>query len=138
MCSQIGRMTSSVIFSLAIAILRLFYVKFPYKVKDDRFRRLMTFVTLTICIACIILGGIGFGRGNGPNSRKQVLWNFCIGQSEKFREVIHNYSMAVGSIKAMSDIFPTICSILTLVFIYSELACYIICSDISTSTTKTF
>ena len=112
--------------SLGIAILRMFYVKFPYKVKDDRFRRLMTFVTLTICIACIILGGIGFGRGNGPNSRKQVLWNFCIGQSEKFREVVHNYSMAVGSTKAMSDIFPTICSILTLAFIFSELACYIL------------
>ena len=112
-------------FSLGIAILRMFYVKFPYKVKDDRFRRLMTFATLTICIACIILGGIGFGRGNGPNSRKQVLWNFCIGQSEKFREVIHNYSMAVGSTIAMSDIFPTICSILTLAFIFSELACYI-------------
>ena len=112
--------------SLGIAILRMFYVKFPYKVKDDRFRRIMTFVTLTICIACIILGGIGFGRGNGPNSRKQVLWNFCIGQSEKFREVLHNYSTAVGSTKAMSDIFPTICSILTLAFIFSELACYIL------------
>ena len=118
-----------VIFSLAIAILRLFYVKFPYKVRDDLFRTIMIFTFLFLSIIGITLGGIGFGLGNGPSSRKQVLWNFCVGQSETFREIVDNYSMATGSIQPhmlLLDIFPMICSTCTLLFIILELVCYIL------------
>ena len=119
-------MANRVCGSLGIAVLRMFYVKFPYKIKEDLFRRRMMFGTLTTYIFSMIHSGIGFGIGNGPASRKQVLWNFCVGQSENFREVVHNYSLAVGSTKPIPDIYPAMMSILTLVCIFSELACYIV------------
>ena len=119
-------MANRVIFSLAIAILRLFYVKFPYKVRDDRFRKIMMFTFLFLSITGVVNGGIIFGLGNGPSSRKQVLWNFCVGQSETFREIVDNYSMATGATKPMPDIFPMIASTLTLTYILMELLCYIL------------
>ena len=112
--------------SVAIAILRMFYVKFPYKVKDDLFKKRMTIGILTTGIVSIILSGIGFGVGNGPASRKQVLWNFCVGQSEKFREVAHNYALAIGTIKPISDTIPATLTILSLGWIFVELLCYIV------------
>ena len=112
--------------SLGLAVLRVFYVKFPWAVKNDAFRQRMTFGTLFVCITGTVAAMIGFGVGNGPASRQQVVWNFCTGQSEVVREVMHLYSLITGTVTLHSDIIPKIATCLAFLMITMELVCYII------------
>ena len=112
--------------SLGLAIIRVFYVKFPWTVKNDALRMRMMFGTLFVCVTGTVAASIGFGVGNGPASRQQVVWNFCTGQSEVVREVMHIYSLITGTVTLRSDIIPKLVAYLAIVMITMELVCYII------------
>jgi hypothetical protein len=112
--------------SLGLAVLRVFFVKFPWAVKNDAFRMRMMFGTLFVCVTGTVTVVIGFGVGNGPASRQQVVWNFCTGRSEFFREVMHLYSLTTGTVTLRSDIIPKMITCLALVSIIEELVCYIV------------
>ena len=112
--------------SLGIAILRTCYIKSPYRVRDDKNRMKMMFIVLALCLAITAIVTITFGYGNGPASRKQVIWNFCTGQSETFREVVHNYSLLRGTVTPQSELMAKITLLVVFTGILSELICYVI------------
>ena len=112
--------------SLNLAILRVFYVKFPYQVKNDSLRKRLTFGTVFSCIAGSVFASIAFGTGNGPLSRKQVLWNFCTGKSNIMREIIHEYSLSRGTITLLPDVMPKIIVVSIFFGLLIEVACYAI------------
>ena len=112
--------------SLGIAILRTCYIKSPYRVRDDKNRMKMMFIVLALCLTITAIVTITFGYGNGPASRKQVIWNFCTGQSETFREVVHNYSLLRGTVTPQSELMAKITLLVVFTGILSELICYVI------------
>jgi len=69
---------------------------------------------------------IGFGIGNGPASRKQEIWNFCIGKSDDFREVEHNYALLTGEVESESEFIPEMVLVISLVAVAIELCCYML------------
>ena len=80
--------------SLGLAILRLRYIHCDYVLSDSIGRNSSTRLMLTILILGLLVSTgltIAFGTGNGPASRKQVTWNWCIGNSERLREVEQSY-----------------------------------------------
>ena len=63
--------------------------------------------------------------GNGPISRKQVTWNFCVGKSEGLREVIDQYHLSTGKTTPVSELGPQLVVFVSLASVLMELACYL-------------
>ena len=82
--------------SLGIALYRLFLLKRTDWLSSFG-KKKMAFLVLNISFVICIGLSIGFGTGNGPASRKQVTWNWCVGRSERFREILHELSLINGS-----------------------------------------
>ena len=95
--------------SLGIAVYRLILIE-----------RNGWLISMMICIGF----SIGFGTGNGPASRKQVTWNWCVGRNEKFREILHEYALITGSIAYESEYLAKFCVLCTFLGVILELVCY--------------
>ena len=112
--------------SLGIAILRLFYIKCTYLIRNIAFRiRLMITVLISGVVFAAILAVV-FGSGNGPASRKQVMWNFCTGTSTGFRENVHNYSVLRGGTVPRSELMTKMVVGIGIAAVVGELVCYIL------------
>ena len=110
---------------LGIAILRLFYIKSPHYLKDNVVRMRLVIMIMVCSLAITALVTIGYGTGNGQISRRQVGWNFCIGKSEGFREVVHIYSVIRGTTQPGSDLIGKIAITTVPLAIVAEIICYI-------------
>ena len=64
--------------------------------------------------------------GNGPASRRQVTWNWCIGSSEELRKIEHSYKMLVGAAEYESETISLMSVSATILAIVLELSCYLI------------
>ena len=112
--------------SLGIAIFRLLYLRCNDWIKE-RVGRLEAFcVVLFLSLAFSAMLTAGFAMGNGPISRKQVTWNFCLGQSETLREILDGYSLATGQAYSSSELGPQLALFLALACVIAELVCYIL------------
>ena len=111
---------------LGIAVLRLFYIKFPYQVRNNTFRRKMMITVLLSSLAISTIIAIGFGMGNGEASRKQVNWNFCTGRSAGFRELMHSYSLLQGKVVPDSEMIPKLVVGISIAAVITEFLCYIL------------
>ena len=111
--------------SLGIAIYRLILIKRNYWV-DSFGKKKMVLIILVSGVALSVVSTIGFGIGNGPASRKQVLWNWCKGESEDFREIIHEYSLITGTETPEPELLSKFCVLLALMGTLTELSCYLI------------
>ena len=112
--------------SLGVAILRLIYIKFPYLVRETKNRMKYAFFVLLNCLLVCTLIVIGFGLGNGKASRKQVQWNFCVGRSETFREIMHDYSLRRGLTSPQSEFIPHFIVWIAFLAILTEFLCYMV------------
>ena len=81
---------------------------------------------MVVCIVVTALVGIGFGLGDGPTSRKQVLWNFCTGTSEAVRQSVFDYSLARGITDDGSDLISKVSLSIPALGVLAEFACYLI------------
>ena len=66
-----------------------------------------------------------FGKGNGPASRKQVTWNWCVGRNENLREILHEYSLISGTVTSESEFLAKLSILTTILGVISELFCYL-------------
>ena len=111
--------------SLGIAVFRLMFLLHSNWVKE-RFGTLQMMVLILISsIVVSALMTFAFGIGNGPASRKQELYNFCIGKSGEFRKIEHEYALLRGSVlpeKEYSDLIVLV----SLGFVAAEFCCYTI------------
>ena len=110
---------------LGISIFRLLYMFHGDWMKDKFGIKKMLFI---IAAASLLLSGlmaVGFGIGNGPGSRKQATWNFCIGKSETFREILHEYSLIRGTVIPQSELIPKLMLMISLTCVVAELGCYL-------------
>ena len=80
---------------------------------------------LMICITVPAILVQGFAMGNGPASRRQPMWNQCIGKSEEFRNILHEYSVVRGTTTIEPEIIPKIVLIICLLCVMAEFACYL-------------
>ena len=114
--------------SLSVAILRLLYIKSNtfLSQKIDTHGKIKVALTILLLSLTLNVGlTIGFGLGNGPASRKQVAWNWCIGSSEQIRETNHNYAMLTGTVESESDLVSQLCLSVTILAVMVELTCYL-------------
>ena len=83
---------------------------------------------LILMLSIVIPGAStqGFAMGNGPASRKQAMWNLCIGKSEEVRNVLHDYSILQGTTTQEADIVPKIMVLLSFLAVVAELVCYLV------------
>ena len=111
--------------SLGIAIFRLMFLFHSHWVKE-RFgaSKMMTLVMIS-SIAVAALMTYGFGIGNGPASRKQEFTNFCIGKSEEFRKIEHEYALLRGLVVPEKEYATTI-MLVSLGSVVAEFCCYIL------------
>jgi hypothetical protein len=112
--------------SLGIAIFRVMLIKFSHKFTEKIKQNILFAAVLALTFLFSIGLIIGWGMGNGEVSRKQVTWNFCTGRSEEYREVMHNYSLLVGSVNSDSDIAPRISVLVSLLSVMAEFICYLL------------
>ena len=110
--------------SLGTAVYRLLLIKYNDKVTVFGKKKLVT-IFLVLCFAFSAGVTIGFGTGNGPGSRKQVTWNWCVGESEHFREIEHEYSLLTGTVSDESELLAKLCLLLPLTGNMIELCCYL-------------
>ena len=111
--------------SLGTAVYRLLLIKYNTKVTEFGKRKLISIV-LVLSFALSAGSAIGFGTGNGPGSRKQVTWNWCVGESEIFREVEHEYSLLTGTVSDESDLLAKLGLVMPLTGNFIELCCYLL------------
>ena len=110
---------------LGIAVFRLFFI-FCGKWINNKFgTKGMLFVISTASVSVSGLITIGFGIGNGPSSRRQLSWNFCIGQSETFREILHEYSFIRGTVIHQHELIPKLILLISLACVVAQLGCYL-------------
>ena len=112
--------------SLGIAIMRLLFMYCGDWMKNKFGTRPMLCVISTASLIISAMMTIGFGLGNGPSSRKQPNWNFCIGKSEIFREIVHEYSVVRGNVLPQHELIPKLVLLISIVCVVAELACYIV------------
>ena len=111
--------------SLGIAVYRLLLIKRQYWL--DLFgKRKMVFIILALSVFISAGLSIGVGTGNGPASRKQVTWNWCVGYNEVFREIEHEYSLITGTVTSEPEELAKICILGGLVGTFMELSCYLV------------
>ena len=110
--------------SLGMAIYRLLLIK-----KNNWViyigKKNLGFIILLLSLAMSIATTIGFGTGNGPASRKQVTYNWCVGRNEKFREILHEYSLITGAASPGSELVAKASLLTTLLGNIAELLCYV-------------
>ena len=111
--------------SLGMAIFRLLLIKCNFWVKDKIGMKKMFGATLTLVIIITTLVVTGFSMGNGPGTRRQVIWNFCTGESLKFREIEHQYSLLTGAIVPESELMAFLAVALVTLGVLIELFCYV-------------
>ena len=111
--------------SLGIAIYRVILIKRNDWVESFG-RKKMLLVVLGLSIAISVGLTIGVGTGNGPASRKQVTWNWCKGENEEFREIIHEYSLITETVTPESELISKLCVLGALVGTFAELCCYLV------------
>lgn len=111
---------------LGIAIFRLLFLFHGDWVKDKCGKKRLLSIILSISIVMSVLLTVGFGIGNGPSSRKQVTWNFCIGKSEEHREYLHDYSLLRGTVIPQDEFIPKLVLTIILFNVIVELVCYLI------------
>ena len=115
-----------VVGGLIIAFYRLIYLFCGdwIKWKMERKRLLYFLVILSITIPGILTKG--YAMGNGPVSRKQAMWNFCIGKSEEFRSVLHEYGILRGTISFEPEHVPGVVLFICMLCVVVELVCYLV------------
>ena len=111
--------------SLGIAVYRLLLIKRQCWVTSFG-KKKMVFIILSHCIFISAGLSIGVGTGNGPASRKQVTWNWCVGYNEVFREIEHEYSLITGTVTSEPEHLAKMCILGALVGTVAELACYLV------------
>ena len=111
---------------IGMAIFRLLFLFRGDWVKNKCGQKRLLSIILTISIVLSVLGTVSYGFGNGPSSRKQVTWNFCIGKSEEFREYLHDYSLLRGTVIPQDDLLPKLALVVALSNLVFELVCYLI------------
>ena len=110
---------------LGMAAFRLLLIKYNWCVKNKIGQKNLVGLILTFVATITITLSIWFGMGNGPASRRQVIWNFCTGQSLGFREIHHRYSIFTGAVLHESEVMTTTAIALSLLSVIAELLCYI-------------
>ena len=112
--------------SLGIAIFRLLYIKcsdwVTYKFGKKNMVALILTMSITISVGCTF----AFGTGNGPASRKQVTWNWCIGKNEEIREAVHDYGLLTGQVSPRSDLMATMSLLAMITGLFVELLTYVV------------
>ena len=88
-------------------------------------KKTLGIVVLLFSIMISIGTTIGFGTGNGPASRKQVTWNWCVGRNENLREILHEYSLISGTVTSESEFLAKLSILTTILGVVSELFCYL-------------
>jgi hypothetical protein len=111
---------------LVIATMRLLYIFCGDWMKQKFGAKRMLCVLSTASLVSSALISIGFGIGNGPLSRKQVTWNFCVGKSENFREILHGYSVIRGNVTFQHELVPKLIVLISIVCVAVELICYLV------------
>ena len=91
------------------------------KWKMERERLLCLLLTLSITIPGVLT--VGYAMGNGPVSRKQAMWIFCIGKSEEPSSVLHDYGILCGNISFEPEHLPRLILFFCLICVVIELAC---------------
>jgi hypothetical protein len=112
--------------SLGIAIMRLLFMYRGDWMKEKFGTKRMLCVIAAASLIISALMTIGFGIGNGPSSRKQPTWNFCVGKSEKLREIFHQYSVIRGNVTVQHELIPKLILLISLVWVVAELGCYLV------------
>ena len=111
--------------SLGIAVYRVLLLKATYWIhKFDQ--RKVAAVVLVCSIGITTALTIGFGTGNGPASRKRVVWNWCEGKSADMRQVVKNYELIRGTVSDESEFLAKICLLAALLGSIAELCCYLV------------
>ena len=110
---------------LGMAVFRLLFLFHGNWVNDVFGINKLFCVILAASLTLSGLMTLGFGVGNGPSSRKRVTWNFCIGQSVEFREVLHEYSVLRGTVIPQDYQIPELVVLVSLASVVAELGCYI-------------
>jgi uncharacterized membrane protein len=111
---------------LGMAIFRLLLIKYNFWVKDTIGLKNLLGLTLMLSVTITVVLSIGFGMGNGPASRRQVIWNFCTGDSLEFRDIQHYYSLLTGSVVPESEVMPIVGISISLLSVVAELLCYVL------------
>ena len=111
--------------SLGIAIYRVLLLKANYWIQKYDQKKVIAAV-LICSIAVTTFVTIGFGTGNGPGSRKRVVWNWCKGKNEELIQVVQNYALIRGTISNESEEPAKLCLFATLLGCFAELGCYLI------------
>ena len=111
--------------SLGMAVYRLLLIKRNDWVVSIG-KKTLGIIVLLFSIMISIGTTIGFGTGNGPASRKQVTWNWCVGRNEKLRETLHEYSLISGTVTTESEFLAKLSLLTTILGVISELFCYLI------------
>ena len=111
--------------SLGIAIFRVLLLKANHWIKKYDQKKVVAAV-LICSIAVTTFVTIGFGTGNGPGSRKRVVWNWCKGKNEELIQVVQNYALIRGTISNESEVPAKLCLFGTLLGCFAELGCYLI------------
>ena len=110
--------------SLGMAVYRLLLIKRNNWVVSIGKKTLSVMVLILSFIMSIGVT-VGFGTGNGPASRKQVTWNWCVGRNENFREILHEYSLISGTIAPESETLAKVSLQITILGVIAELFCYL-------------
>ena len=110
--------------SLGIAVYRLILIK-RHNWVDTFGKRKLVLGILVFSIAISVGSTIAFVTGNGPASRKQVIWNWCKGENEAFREIIQEYSLITGTVTPEPELLSKLSVLLALLGTIAELCCYI-------------
>ena len=122
--AQVYNFTYRTVGSLGIAIFRLLYLRCHNWIKERVSRVFCAILLFSIAFSAMLTAG--FATGNGPASRKQVTWNFCLGQTETIREILDEYSFLTGQTSPSSELGPHIAVSLSIICVMAELACYIL------------
>ena len=110
--------------SLGMAVYRLLLIKRNNWVVTIG-KKTLGLIVLAFSFMMSIGMTIGFGTGNGPASRKQVTWNWCVGRNEHVREILHEYSLISGTVTPESEFLAKLSLLTTFLGVLSELFCYL-------------
>ena len=111
--------------SLGIAVYRVLLLKATYWIRRFDQRRVAA-VLLVSSVGITTALTIGLGTGNGPASRKRVLWNWCKGKNKDVRQVLENYALIGETISEESELLAKMTVWGTLLGTIAELCCYLV------------
>ena len=112
--------------SLGLAAFRLILIKCSTWVRDKCGQdKLLSVITALGLISSVLLT-VAFSMDNGQASRKQIVWNFCIGRSFEFREILHQHSLLTGTSFPQFQYLAKSVILVSLAGVMIELVCYLI------------